>query len=61
MEGEAHVHLAELKSNAKKININSELELLKKKQELELSYMEEIDNLTIEKEKQLAEIEAEKF
>lgn len=55
------MHLAELKSNAKKININSELELLKKKQELELSYMEEIDNLTIEKEKQLAEIEAEKF
>jgi len=61
IEGEANVKQAELSSRAESIKAESELKQLKARQEAEITYQQETNELDIEKARQLADIESDKF
>uniref|UniRef100_A0A3P9ANY2 Major vault protein n=1 Tax=Esox lucius TaxID=8010 RepID=A0A3P9ANY2_ESOLU len=61
IHGEAAVNEAKLKSEAQRIEAESELARLSKAREQELNYKAEMDRLEVEKQQKLAEIESNRF
>uniref|UniRef100_A0A6B2L8F5 Major vault protein shoulder domain-containing protein n=1 Tax=Arcella intermedia TaxID=1963864 RepID=A0A6B2L8F5_9EUKA len=61
IEGEANVTQAKLKAVAQQLATDSQLRALMSEQETEIEYKREWNALEIRKEKELAEVEAEKF
>ncbi|TDH03538.1 hypothetical protein EPR50_G00164470 [Perca flavescens] len=61
IQGEAAVNEAKLKAEAQRIEAEAELQRLAKAREQELSYKKQMDTLEVEKQKNLAHIESERF
>uniref|UniRef100_G3PQE1 Major vault protein n=1 Tax=Gasterosteus aculeatus aculeatus TaxID=481459 RepID=G3PQE1_GASAC len=61
IQGEAAVNEAKLKAEAQSIEAEAELQRLAKAREQELSYKKQMDNLDVDKQKNLAHIESQRF
>ncbi|KAF1380193.1 hypothetical protein PFLUV_G00184250 [Perca fluviatilis] len=61
IQGEAAVNEAKLKAEAQRIEAEAELQRLAKAREQELAYKKQMDALEVEKQKNLAHIESERF
>ncbi|XP_059204719.1 major vault protein [Centropristis striata] len=61
IQGEAAVNEAKLKAEAQRIEAEAELQRLAQAREQELSYKKQMDSLEVEKQKNLAHIESERF
>uniref|UniRef100_A0A8C9XB96 Major vault protein n=1 Tax=Sander lucioperca TaxID=283035 RepID=A0A8C9XB96_SANLU len=61
IQGEAAVNEAKLKAEAQRIEAEAELQRLSKAREQELAYKKQMDALEVDKQKNLAHIESERF